>query len=264
VSRAIAKNQAKGMPADYENPTMPPETRNYVPKLQAVKNIIANPQAYGLELADIANAPYFTTIKTERHIDVKLAARLAEMSLEEFRFLNPAHNKPVIRADGGEYILLPRDKAELFRRNLAAHDQPLVSWQAYTVKRSDKPERIAASYGMSLARLKEVNAIPPRNRITPGQTLMVPVKGDAEPNLPDLPAPRIAQARPADKSRHAAGTRVVSAKGARVAAIRKPASYASRAPARSVKVASRARKSAPAKRAKVTYRGGKVVLARSQ
>src|SRR6185503_6343034 len=167
VGRAIAKNQAKGLPTDYESLTMPAETRNYLPKLQAVKNIVANPQAYGLTLADIPNRPYLASVTTGRHFDVKLDASLAEMSHEDFKFLNPAHNKPVIKADASEASLQPRDKVALFRRNLEAHDKPLVSWQTYTVKRSDKPETIAASHGMSKAQLKEVNGIVAPRKIVP-------------------------------------------------------------------------------------------------
>lgn len=236
VSRAIARNQAKGLPTDYESLTMPPETRNYVPKLQAVKNIVANPQSYGLALADIPNRPYFATVTTARHIDVKLAARLAEMPLDEFRFLNPAHNKPVIKAHGSETIMLPRDKVEVFRRNLEAHDKPLVSWQAYTVKRSDKPERVAASHGMTLAQLNEANGIAPPRKIVAGQTLMVPVQGNVEPHLPDLPAPALIPARYAGKSKQAARTRITAAKGARTPAVKKAAVRSVNPQAQRVKV----------------------------
>jgi membrane-bound lytic murein transglycosylase D len=193
VSRAVAKNQAKGLPTDYESLAMPGETRNYLPKLQAVKNIIANPEQYGIKLADVPNRPYFASITTPQHMDVKVAAALAEISVEEFRFLNPAHNKPVIRADA-ETIVLPVEKVMVFQRNLTVRDKPLVSWQAYTVKRSDKPEQIAAKHGMTLAQLMEANAIPARKRIVAGQTLMVPLHGTAEPYLPDLPAPKVALA----------------------------------------------------------------------
>jgi membrane-bound lytic murein transglycosylase D len=202
---------------------MPPETRNYVPKLQAVKNIIANPQAYGLVLADIENRPYFATVATSRHIDVKLAAAFAEMPLEDFKFLNPAHNKPVIKASGTQTILLPIDKVAVFRRNLQENDKPLVSWQAYTVKRSDKAASIAASHGMTLEALKEVNRIVPAKKIVAGQTLMVPIKGNAEPNLPDLPAPKLMPVRNAGKAKPAARARLVVAKKGGRPAVRKPA-----------------------------------------
>ena len=78
VSRAIAKNSARGLPTDYQSLNMPSETRYYVPRLQAVKSIIANPALYGLTLAEIPNRPYFTTVTTTRNMDIRLAAKLAD------------------------------------------------------------------------------------------------------------------------------------------------------------------------------------------
>ncbi len=209
VSRAIARNQARGLPTSYESLAMPLETRNYVPKLQAVKNIVANPGQYGIVLPDIPNRPYFATVTTSRHIDVKLAATLAEMELEDFRFLNPAHNKPVIRSDGSETLVLPIDRIAAFQRNLAAYDQPFVTWQTYTMKRHDQPAAIAKKHGITLSELKEANGISGRKKIVPGQTLLVPLKSDAEPHLPDLPAPKITRAR----YRRAAACYVVNSAG---------------------------------------------------
>ncbi|MGE5027802.1 MAG: transglycosylase SLT domain-containing protein, partial [Betaproteobacteria bacterium] len=98
VQRAIAKNQRMGLPTDYLSLKMPAETRNYLPKLMAVKRIVMDPEASGLTLASIPNRPYFATVTTKRHIDVAVAARLAEIPLQEFVSLNPAHNRPVINA----------------------------------------------------------------------------------------------------------------------------------------------------------------------
>ena len=195
VGRAVARNKARGLPTDYESLAMPLETRKYLPKLQAVKNIVANPGRFGLVLANVPDQPYFATVTTRHHIDVQLAASLAEMSLEEFRFLNPAHNKPVIRADGSETLVLPIEKVAVFEKNLETHNRPLVSWQAYTVKRSDKPEKIASKHGMTLAELKEANGLPPRRAIVAGQTVLVPLRGEVEPHLPDLPAPKLVSTR---------------------------------------------------------------------
>ena len=195
VGRAIARNQARGLPADYESLTMPNETRHYLPKLQAVKNIISDPARFGLSLADIPNESYFAALTTTRHIDVELAARFAEIPVEEFRFLNPAHNKPVINANAAETIVLPKNKVEIFQRNLANHTEPLVSWQAYRVKRGERIEKIAAKHGMSVAELRRVNNISARSRIVTGQPILVPVKAGAKPNLPDLPAAALAKAR---------------------------------------------------------------------
>ena len=200
VARAIAKNQARGLPTDYQNLTMPNETRYYIPKLQAVKNIIANPAQYGIELADVPNQPYFVAVTTTRHIDVKLAARLADVPLEEFVSLNPGYSRPVIRANSEQTLLLPADKADTFRTNLENHSQPLVSWHAYKLKAGESIDRVAARYNISIAQLKQVNGLSGKRRVGPGSTLLVPAAGGAAPHLPDLPAPPVTVAKAPKKS----------------------------------------------------------------
>ncbi|MBI4291606.1 MAG: transglycosylase SLT domain-containing protein [Betaproteobacteria bacterium] len=177
VARAIEKNTARRLPTDYLSLTMPTETRYYVPKLQALKNILANPHAFGIDLEPIPNQPYFVSVPKTGDIDIKLAARLAQMPVEELIALNPAHNRPVIPAGQAPALVLPADRVEIFQANLENHDKPLSSWQTYTLKRGDKLDRIAAQNGITLARLKLVNGIGARTRISPGQQILVPVKG---------------------------------------------------------------------------------------
>jgi membrane-bound lytic murein transglycosylase D len=195
LNRSIARNRARKQPIEYDKLRMPRETRHYFPKLQAVKNIIADPARFGLTLEDIPNKPYFDVVTTDRHIDVKVAAKLAELSIEEFRILNPGHNKPVIRADGSETILLPVANVETFKKNLTAHEEPLVTWQIYKFKQKDQLSKIAAKHGVSMAYLKEINGIPVRQNVRPGQSILVPLRDGAAPYLPELPAPRFIRVR---------------------------------------------------------------------
>jgi membrane-bound lytic murein transglycosylase D len=127
VMRAQARNRKLGLPVNYASLKLPDETRNYLPKLIAMRNIVANPARYGLKFPDIPNKPYFARVPTTKHIDVKLAAELADISKEEFIALNPAHNRPVILQDNSDYILLPIAKVDIFRANLETYDMPLVS-----------------------------------------------------------------------------------------------------------------------------------------
>jgi membrane-bound lytic murein transglycosylase D len=241
VSRAMARNQARGLPTNYESLDMPNETRHYLPKLQAVKNIISDPARFGLALADIPNESYFAAITTPRHIDVELAARFAGIPVEEFRFLNPAHNKPVINANAAETIVLPKDKVEIFQRNLANHTEPLVSWHAYTVKPGERIEKIAANHGITVSELKRVNNISERTRVSTGQPLLVPVKAGAKLNLPDLPAPALAKAR-VTKTRYVPKSR----RGPVHKAVQRPT-----APKQTKSSKTTSAKAAPAKKAKV-------------
>jgi membrane-bound lytic murein transglycosylase D len=192
VARALEKNRAAGRPLEYASLSMPLETRHYVPKLQALKNIISDPAPFAIDLDPIPNEPYFTTVAKTRDIDVRLAAKLAEMPVEEFVALNPGFNRPLIRAAVVPRIVLPADKVEVFRANLLKHDdRALVSWQTYQPRRGEKLEAIAKRFGLSLARLKEVNGIAPRARAVPA-LLVVPVNGAADPGrLPIMYAPPI-------------------------------------------------------------------------
>ncbi len=186
VARAVEKNQKLGLPIDYESLGMPDETRNYLPKLQALKNIINDPAKFNLALDDIPDAPYFAVVKTTKEMDVKRAAELAEMSMEEFRYLNPHYNRPVI-AGADEYaILLPIDKAELFAAKLELTDQPLVSWQAYRLRPGETLPQVATRVGMSTETLRAVNGIGARAKVPPGHMLLVPSQRPSEESAATL------------------------------------------------------------------------------
>lgn len=174
VSKAVARNQKAGLPIDYESLRMPDETRYYLPKLQAVKNIVMRPSAYGLELPAVANHPYFLSVNIDRDIDVTRAAQLAELDEETFRQFNPSMNKPVILAASSGQLLLPYDNASTFVTNLEKHRGPLASWTAWVVPRTMKPAEAAKQVGMSETGLREINRIPARMLVTKGSTLLVP------------------------------------------------------------------------------------------
>jgi len=157
---------------------MPKETRNYLPKLQAMKNIVANPKSLGLELEAIPNQPYFAVVKAPGHIDVIKAAQLADMPVEEFRSLNPGYNRPVIIQAAARQIVLPIDKVDEFHANLENNDDPLVTWQTYTLKNNETLDKVANKFGTSVARLREVNGFNGRKRVRSGQMLLVPLESD--------------------------------------------------------------------------------------
>ncbi len=174
VQRAIAKNQKLGLPTDYVSLKMPNETQYYVPKLLAVKNIVARPTDFGLTLPPLRNHPYFLSVPIERDMDVAVAVKLAGMPLEEFQHLNPQMNKPVILAAGTPQVLLPYDNANHFVRQLPLHRGQLASWTAWVVPKTVRPAEAARQVGMNEDQLREVNRIPPRMLVKAGSTLLVP------------------------------------------------------------------------------------------
>src|SRR6185503_19627093 len=195
VARAVAKNRKARKPTDYSHLKMPRETRWYVPKLQALKNIIADPAKYRIELDAIPNEPYFTVLTEPLELDVALAARLAEMPVEDFVALNPGFSRPFIRSTEGSRIVLPSEKVAVFHDNLAKHNPgSLVSWEIYHPERGESLNKIADKFGLTLSELKRVNGIAARSSGVP-ETLVVPTEADAGTagaKLPIMYAPPIA------------------------------------------------------------------------
>jgi membrane-bound lytic murein transglycosylase D len=176
VQKAIQKNRALGKPTDFESLSelMPAETRNYVPKLQAVKNIIANPAQYGVALPTIDNSPYFVAVDKTSDIDLAVAAQLAEMSVDEFKALNPQFKKPVITGESTK-ILLPKENAEKFNLNLAQWGRALSSWTTHKITSArESIASLAAKLGTTPEVIRQANNIPPQMRLKAGSTILVP------------------------------------------------------------------------------------------
>lgn len=183
VGRAIANNQRRGLPTDFASLNLPKETRSYVPKLIAVKNIILSPESYGISLPTVENRPYFIQVVAPEKIDVKLAARLAEMPEEDFAQLNPSFNKPVA-ASGSGFFLVPTEKAATFKTNLDLYrslNGPMVSWATITAKSGQSVDAVARSHGMTASYLRATNGPfkERKGKFTQPVTFMAPNQKDA-------------------------------------------------------------------------------------
>ena len=184
VGKAIAKNQRSGLNTGYLDLSMPMETRMYVPKLQAIKNIVSDPERFNSSLPLIENHPYFQSVTIRRDIDVSLAAKLAEVSLDDFKALNPSVNKPVILAAGTSQILLPWDNAETFQSNLESYaGGRLASWTVWVAPSTMRAADAAKKVGMGEAEFRSINNIPPRMLIRPGSALLVPRSAHTEQDV---------------------------------------------------------------------------------
>lgn len=184
VMRAIEYNRQRGLPTDYQSLPLPNETRNYVPKLQAVKNIVTHPEQYGLNIEPIANKPYFTKVNAPKQIDTALAAKLAGVSIEEFKSLNPEYNRPVLTSTESTHeILLPMGAGKTFEENLAAYDKPLVSWQTYYARRGESMEKIAKKFGVSADELREINGFNYKGTFKSSHQLLVPLQSESAEDI---------------------------------------------------------------------------------
>lgn len=175
VARARAANARKGLPTDYWSLKLPGETRNYVPRLLALSEIIASPEKYGVDIPPVANAPAFEIAETGGQIELARAADLAQVSLDTLRELNPGQLRWATSPDQPPELLLPVGSAEQFAEGIARlTEEDRVRWQHYRIQPGDSLIRIARKFDTEVGLLRQVNGIR-GSMIRAGKTLMIPM-----------------------------------------------------------------------------------------
>ena len=180
VHRAIRKNKRRGKPTDFWHLKLPPETRAYVPKLLALKRIIADPEKYNISLTKIPNEPYFEKVATHSQIDLARIAELSGLPLDEVYKLNPAFNRWATSPDGPHYILLPLKHAAVFKEKLAALPaSERIHWVRHKIRKGETISSIANKYNTSTSSIKRVNRIR-KNFLRAGHSLTIPVASKSQ------------------------------------------------------------------------------------
>ena len=176
MRRAILANQKKGLPADFSHLSLPNETRHYVPRLLAIKQIVSSPGVYDIVLPEIENEPYFVKISISRDIDLETAAMLSEMPSADFRTLNPSFDRPVALAAHNKTILIPAEKALTFSDNLLTWEssgKALSTWGTHTVRKKETAASIARRFGMTESEFRAANHMSKRAYLKPGAVVLV-------------------------------------------------------------------------------------------
>lgn len=173
VSRAIKRNLAKGLPTDYFSLDLPRETEAYVPKLLAMRRIVADPAKYGLEFGSLQNQPYFVKVDVGGQIDLELASDLAGISKEDFLSINPGFKRRVTDPNGPHHLLIPVDNEQSFLEKLAALPaEQRVPVVYYRVRKGDTLSKVSQRYGISVSELRAMNNLKSKS-IRPGQELLL-------------------------------------------------------------------------------------------
>ncbi len=179
VERLMRENQRKGLPTDFSAlKKLPKETKNYVPKLMAMANIIADPAKYGLQIAAIPNTEYFARVITDGQIDLGVVAKLTDMPVNELFMINPGYQRWVTDPNGPHALLVPADKKDALIEGLTKlADEERVQWARHQVKRGDTISRVAGHYNVTVASIRTANSMA-SNHLTTGQNLLIPVSAN--------------------------------------------------------------------------------------
>lgn len=191
VSKAIKKNVRLGRPTDYWSLDLPPETRLYVPKLLALHHVVTSPSEFGVELPEILNEAKVVQVETHGQLQLKKAADLANVDIEEIIVLNSGFKRWATDPEGPHKLLLPAESAERFEFALTTLPQEeRVTWQQHKITSGESLWTIAKKYEISIALLKKTNHLESSN-LRIGRHLLIPAGSFRESVVPTAPATAI-------------------------------------------------------------------------
>lgn len=174
VEWAIAYNRRHDQPIDFWHLRLPLATRNYVPRLLAVRDLILTPKKYGIDLPFIANAPYLARVKLKGQIDLAVAAQMAGISLKQMYLLNPGYNRWATPPGRDASLFIPLDDKVRFVSQFDQMRKKVeVQWVAHRIRAGQTLRGIARRHHVTVAELKRRNGIR-GSIIRAGHTLMVP------------------------------------------------------------------------------------------
>ncbi len=175
VMRAVRRNEKRGLATDFWSLDLPRETRSYVPRLLALRRLVARPDEHGIELRPIDDTEYFQTVELDSQIDLAMAAELAGIPIDELYRLNPGYNRWATAPEGPHRLVLPIENAERFAAELALVPRDeLVSWRRHRIRPGETLGQIAARYRTTVRVLQQVNGVR-GHVIRAGDHLLIPV-----------------------------------------------------------------------------------------
>lgn len=123
VRNAIKRNAKAGKSTSFWSLELPEETKNYVPKLLALAEVVAHPEKHDVSLPHIDNKPYFVPVDPGKALDFNKIVKMADIQLNEVKRLNPGYRRQSTHPSGPQQLLLPAENAEKLMKSLENSDK---------------------------------------------------------------------------------------------------------------------------------------------
>ena len=177
VQTAVNRQRLAGLPADFNAlaARMPPETRNYVPQIMALRTLVTNPGTAGATLPELPDGNPLVEVALGQDVDVALALKWSGLPEKTLLAMNPAIKRPLILAAATPHLLMPEDAARRFERGQSAHRGTTSTWSVVRLPATKHVDAIAAAYGAQAGAVREANDIPRGMKPVAGSVLLLPV-----------------------------------------------------------------------------------------
>ena len=158
VDKRINQNKRKGEDIDFWSLNLPAQTKNYVPKYIALRELILNPEKYGITLPDIPYDSVVQKITIPGQVEILALSEYLEIKPELLYKLNAGYTKWASAPKDESIFFIPKEKYFLFSSEKNPFNKTNdINWISHTVNKGDNLWDLAIKYDTEVDVIKEVN-----------------------------------------------------------------------------------------------------------
>ena len=158
VDKRINQNKKKGEDIDFWSLNLPTQTKNYVPKYIALRELILNPQKYGITLPNIPYESVVQKITIPGQVEILALSEYLEIKPELLYKLNAGYTKWASAPKDESIFFIPKEKYFLFSSEKNPFNKTNdINWISHTVNKGDNLWDLAIKYDTEVDVIKEVN-----------------------------------------------------------------------------------------------------------
>ena len=175
LDRRINQNKRRGDQVDFWSLNLPAQTKNYVPKYIALRELILNGDNYGIKMPAIPYEPVVQKIVIPSQVEILALSEYLEIKPELLYKLNAGYTKWASAPKDESIFYIPVEKYYLFQsENNPFRDVNQINWISHIVKRGDNLWDLAVKYDTEVKIIKEINYLS-NDLLSIDDTLLIPL-----------------------------------------------------------------------------------------
>ena len=175
LDRQIKRNQRRGLNTDYWSLDLPIQTRNYVPKFIAIKELIINSDQYDIELPFIPYEPVVAKIEIPGQVEILTLSEYLNIKPELLYKLNAGYTKWASAPSEKSVFYIPIEQYDYFQTSENPFsDSNQINWISHTVESGDSLWSLARKYDTEVRIIREINFLE-NDLLSINTTLLIPL-----------------------------------------------------------------------------------------
>jgi membrane-bound lytic murein transglycosylase D len=159
----------------YKRNALPTATKNYVPGIIAAIIMAKNPKQYGLDDLVPESAVVSDTVSVDYPIDLRLAADVTDVSLQEIVALNPSLLHMNTPRDQDFDLHLPLGTRDVFLKRIKSiPEEKRTSWRFHVVRPGESLDSVASSFHDRVSEIATINNLDANASVNAGDELVIP------------------------------------------------------------------------------------------